>query len=48
MIPVLQQAACISQYSGIVGNITITRSPGLISAAVDSTLAVLQRKLAHE
>ena len=43
LIPVLQHAACISQYSGIVGSITNTRSPCLISAAVDSTLAVLKR-----
>ena len=42
-VPVLKQAACISQYSGIVGSITITRSPGLIPAAVHSKLAVLKR-----
>ena len=40
--PVLKQAACIIQYSGTAGKITITRSPGLISAAAHSKLAVLE------
>ena len=44
-VPVLKQAVCISQYSGIVGSITITRSPGLMPAAVHSKLAVLKQMI---
>ena len=43
-VPVLKQAACISQYSGIAGNITITRSPGLTSASLDRRLATLKTR----
>ena len=42
--PVLKQAACIIQYSGTAGKIIITRSPGSISAAAHSKLAVLERR----
>ena len=42
-VPVLKQAACISQNSGIAGSIAIMRSSGLMLATVHSKLAVLKR-----